>query len=408
MTLPVYVLGGAQTDFADNWTKNGRGLFGLVEESVVEALAVTELEADAVQVAHVANAAAELFSGQAQLGGFVNCLYPEWADLPTSRHEAACASGSMAVLSAMAELEAGRYDCALVVGAELLRNVDGRTAARLMGTAAWQDELTEDRLPWPGLFSDVADAYAERYGIAYEHLARIAEINLANARRNPNAQSRDWTFEPGAFQSDDSANPVVAGMLRKQDCGRITDGAAAVVLATEPFASVWAERRGKTLDGVARVLGWGHRSAPMPLASKLCLGDEQGYLFPHLRRAVTEAFTRAGISGPDQLDVIETHDCFTISEYVAIDHLGITEPGGAWKAIEDDAITRDGRLPMNPSGGLIGAGHPVGATGVRMLLDVQRQVTGAAGQYQVDGARTAATLNIGGSFTTVASFVVGV
>lgn len=144
-------------------------------------------------------------------------------------------------------------------------------------------------------------------------------------------------------------------MLRKQDCGRISDGAAAIVLATEPFARDWAARRGIDMSCVARLLGWGHRSAPIMLADKLRIGVDQPYLFPHLRAAITDAYSRAGISGPDDLDVIETHD-----------HFGITDPGGAWKAIEDGIIAFDGRLPVNPSGGLIGLGHPVGATGVRM------------------------------------------
>ncbi|GAA5061924.1 acetyl-CoA C-acetyltransferase [Thermocatellispora tengchongensis] len=408
MTTPIFVLGGEQSDFRDSWTTGGGGLHDLMAYTVAGALERTRLDPAAVQTAHVTNFAGEVFNHQAQLGGFVNRLYPEWADLPTSRHEAACASGSIGVLAAMAELQAGRYDCALVVGAEIMRHVGGQTAARRMGIAAWHErEVTDDRLPWPGQFSDIADAYAERHGLAYPHLARIAEVNLGNAKRNPRAQTRSWTFEPGAFTCDDTLNPVVAGMLRKQDCGRITDGAAAVVLAGEPFARRWARERGIALSSVARVRGWGHRGAPILLAEKLRLGATQKYLFPHLRRAITDAYARAGLAGPGDLDVIETHDCFTITEYVAIDHFGITEPGAAWQAVEDDVITREGRLPVNPSGGLIGLGHPVGATGVRMVLDAQRQVTGTAGDYQIDGATTAATLNIGGSFTTVVGFVIG-
>jgi len=109
----------------------------------------------------------------------------------------------------------------------------------------------------------------------------------------------------------------------------------------------------------------------------------------------------------DGIDGLETHDCFTPSEYLAIDHVGITGPGESWKAIENGDLEIGGRLPVNPSGGLIGGGHPVGATGVRMLVDASRQVTGRAGEFQVEGARTFATLNIGGSTTTTVSFVVG-
>ena len=129
---------------------------------------------------------------------------------------------------------------------------------------------------------------------------------------------------------------------------------------------------------------------------------------PHVRRAITDAFSRAGVADVSAIDGIETHDCFTPSEYMAIDHFGITAPGESWKAIEEGQLERNGSIPMNPSGGLIGGGHPVGATGVRMVLDASRQVTGRAGDNQVDGAQTFATLNIGGSTTTTVSFVVAV
>ena len=125
---------------------------------------------------------------------------------------------------------------------------------------------------------------------------------------------------------------------------------------------------------------------------------------PHLRQAVLDAFDRAKVT-LDDIDALETHDCFTPSEYIAIDHIGLTGPGESWKAIEEGAIEIGGRLPINPSGGLIGGGHPVGASGVRMLLDASKQVSGSAGGYQVEGADTAATVNFGGSTATTVSFV---
>jgi acetyl-CoA C-acetyltransferase len=129
---------------------------------------------------------------------------------------------------------------------------------------------------------------------------------------------------------------------------------------------------------------------------------------PHVRRAITDAFRRAGVADVSGIDGIETHDCFTSSEYMAIDHFGITAPGESWKAVEEGTLERDGATPVNPSGGLIGGGHPVGATGVRMVVDAANQVSGTSGDTQVDGARTFATLNIGGSTTTTVSFVVAV
>ena len=131
-------------------------------------------------------------------------------------------------------------------------------------------------------------------------------------------------------------------------------------------------------------------------------------MLPHVRRAITDAFARAGVEGVVGIDGIETHDCFTPSEYAAIDHFGITAPGMSWQAVEDGTLERDGATPVNPSGGLIGGGHPVGATGVRMVLDSARQTSGTAGATQVEGARRFATLNIGGSTATTVTFVVGV
>ena len=121
-----------------------------------------------------------------------------------------------------------------------------------------------------------------------------------------------------------------------------------------------------------------------------------------------DARERAGVRDLSEINAVETHDCFTTTEYMAIEHLGLTAPGAAWQAIEDGSIEIGGRLPVNPSGGLIGCGHPVSATGVRMALDAWRQTTGRAGDYQVEGARNVQTLNIGDSATTTVSVVVGV
>ena len=127
----------------------------------------------------------------------------------------------------------------------------------------------------------------------------------------------------------------------------------------------------------------------------------------HVKKAIDDAFARAGMQGVADIDGIETHDCFTSTEYMAIDHFGITKPGESWKAIESGEIEIGGRIPINASGGLIGLGHPVGATGVRMLLDCYKQCTDHAGEYQIENAKNISTLNIGGSATTVVSFVVG-
>jgi acetyl-CoA C-acetyltransferase len=409
MAQPVYILGGYQSDFASNWQRNGIELFDGFRDTVLHGLQATSLDPRDIEVAHVGNFTAELFCGQGHLGGFFAATHPAFAQLPAARHEAACASGSIAALAASAEIEAGRYDLAAVIGIEVMRNVPGdQAAAYIGGTAMWNGhECTDVRYPWPHLFSALGDEYERRYGLRYEHLAHIAENNFANARRNPNAQTRRWSFNAQSFTEDDAANPVIEGRIRKHDCGQLTDGAAVIFLASANRAQQYARQRGISLDDVPHIQGWGHRTAPIAYQPKIDASRDQAYVFPHVRATIQDAFQRAGIRSVDDLDGIETHDCFTTTEYMAIDHFGITAPGASWQAIEGGDIEMGGRIPVNASGGLIGLGHPVGATGVRMLLDSYKQCTNSAGSYQIGAARRVATLNIGGSATTVVSFVVG-
>jgi acetyl-CoA C-acetyltransferase len=256
---------------------------------------------------------------------------------------------------------------------------------------------------WPFTFSEVAREYDRRYGLRDEHLHRIAASNFANARTNPMAQTRGWATSPACFTADDEANPQVVGRVRRYDCSQVTDGGAGIVLVSDR----WLGEHGDGLAGpVARISGWGHRNASLSLQDKLDASADAEYVFPHVREAITDAFSRAGVKDVFALDGIETHDCFTISQYMAIDHFGITKPGCSGEAVDSGITERGGALPMNPSGGLIGGGHPVGATGVRMLLDSYLQVTGQATGYQVEGARRFATLNIGGSAATAVCTVV--
>jgi acetyl-CoA C-acetyltransferase len=404
----VYVLGGWQSDFAANWAREGIDLAGAFTRVVQAGLSATGLEPKDIECGHVGNFAGELFAEQGLLGGFFGLIHPDLDGLPAARHEAACASGSVAILAAAAEIEAGRYDLACIVGIEQMRNVPGRQAAKHLAAAAYpKHEFPEGEFVWPGVFSEVSDEYQRRYGLKYEHLMKIAQTNFGNAKRNPNAQTRRWTFNPESFTRDDQANPVVSGNIRKQDCGQISDGAAVVFLASPKRAAEYANTHGVPLNSLPRIRGWGHRTAPIGFHDKVKNAEGQPYVFPQVRRAIEDARKRAGIMSVDNIDVVETHDCFTVTEYVAIDHLGITAPGEAWKVIEEGDIEIGGRMPINPSGGLMGCGHPVGATGVRMALDAFKQVTGQAGDYQVPNARTCQTLNIGGSATTTVSLIIG-
>ena len=410
MPREVYILGGAQTDFARNIEREGGGMFELFRDVAEAAFTATQIEPKEVEVAHVGNFVGELFAGQGQLGGFFGHVHPDLAGIPASRHEAACASGSIAILAAAAEIEAERYGLALVLGIELMRNVPGQKAAEYLGAAAWTGrEAQEARYLWPYMFSQVAAEYEERFGLDRSHLHAISENNFANAKRNPNSQTRGWSLGPDNFsESNDEANPPIEGSLRKSDCGQVTDGAAAIFLASREVAEAYARKRGIPMESIPRIKGWGHSTAPLLYSTKVTASRGESYIFPSVRKAMTDALTRAEMPDIYACDGVEVHDCFSITEYMAIDHFGITPPGESWRAIEDGTIALGGKLPVNPSGGLIGLGHPVGATGVRMMLDSWRQVTGNAGDYQVEGANNMACFNVGGSATTSVSFVVGV
>lgn len=409
MSAPVYILGGCQTDFARNWLKEGKDIVAMIQETVAGGLTATGIDAKEVEVAHVGNFAAELYCKQGHLGGFLAEIDPAFSGIPTSRHEAACASGSVAMLMASAEIEAGRYHLALIVGVEQMKTVDPATGGDFLGTAAWYEQEAKGvEFPFPKLFGRLGDEYEKRFGLKEEHLARIAEINFSNARRNPQAQTRGWfTNETQNLTSGKYANPV-AGRLKVRDCSQVTDGASSLFLASETFARQYAARRGLKLAQLPRILGWGHHTAPMKFATKIAESKNSPYVLPHTRRAIIDAFRRAALPDVWSVQGIETHDCFTTSEYMAIDHFGMTKPGEAWKAIEEGVIEFGGKLPINASGGLIGCGHPVGATGTRQALDAFKQVTGQAGDYQIDGAKKIATLNIGGSGTTTVALVIGV
>lgn len=404
----VYVLGGYQTDFEIHYARAGKNVVDVICDTVRGGLDAAQLDAGDIGVAHVGNFIGEHTCYQGHLNSFFLEADPVFSGLPTSRHEAACASGGVSVLAAMADIEAGRYECACVLGVEMERNLPTRETAAHLGLAAWYErECRGIDFPWPRLFSRLADEYERRYGLKRAHLAHLARNFFMNARRNPNAQTRNWTITDEHFAENDEKNPRIEGRIRRQDCSQVTDGGAAVFLASEPFARNYARRHGIHEDNLVRIKGWGHRTARIGFDDKIAEGADGPYVFPQVRGAIQDAFRRAGLPGVDAVDFIETHDCFTPTAYMAIDHFGITAPGENWRAIEEGVVDFGGRLPLNPSGGLIGVGHPVGASGVRMLLDVFKQVAGAAGDYQVDGARNGVMFNMGGSATTNVSIIAG-
>jgi len=412
----VYILGGAQTDFERNWTKEGKGMVALLKEVLADGLNgagisfddISDLNSENRVACFVGNFIAEKYVDQGHLGAFLTEVNPAFYGVPSARYEAACASSSVAIDAAATKIRADEYDVCVVVGWELMKTVESNIGGDYLGRAAYYEKEGKGiDLPFPKLFGKLADETLKKYPELDEKrymdaLARISVINYSNAKRNPLAQTRKWfmSYEQASTR-DTATNPLVGGRLGVSDCSQVTDGAAVVVLASERFVN---ERK---ISNKPVIKGYGHRTAPLLFDKKMADNEGNEYILPWTRQAVLDAYKRSGLT-VDDIDVFETHDCFTSSEYAAISAFGLTGPGKEYEAVESGLIAFDGDKPINPSGGLIGCGHPVGASGARMLLDLYKQVTGNAGGYQIKGAKTGMMLNIGGSATTNYVFVVGI
>ena len=411
----VYILGGAQTDFERNWKKEGKGMVALLKEVLADGLAgagltfddIKALNSDNSVACFVGNFIAEKYVDQGHLGAFLTEVNEAFYGVPSARYEAACASSSVAIDAALTKIHADEYDVCIVVGWELMKTVESKTGGDYLGRAAYYEKEGKGiELPFPKLFGKLADETLKKYPKLDEKrymdaLAKISVINYGNAKRNHLAQTRKWfmSYEQ-ASNRDTETNPLVGGKLAVSDCSQVTDGAAVVVLCSEKFIK---DRR---IKGKPIIKGYGHRVAPILFEKKMCDNQNSKYILPWTRQAVLDAYRRSNLT-VDDIDIFETHDCFTSSEYAAISAFGLTEPGKEYEAIENGLITFDGSKPINPSGGLIGCGHPVGASGARMMLDLYKQVTKTAGNYQVADVKNGLMLNIGGSATTNYVFVVG-
>lgn len=414
MHKKVYIMGGAQTDFERNWTKEGKNMIALLKEAIEDGFKAACFSFDELkrlnrenQVAvFVGNFIAEQYISQGHLGALLTEVNPAFYGVPSARYEAACASGSAAIDAAISKIEAGDYDVCIVVGWEIMKSVDSKKSGDILGRAAYYEkECKGIDLPFPKLFGRLAEETIKKYGLNETYyldvLAKISCINYENAKRNPLAQTRKWfmSFQEASCRGSES-NPIVGGLLGVSDCSQVTDGAAVVILCSENYA------KRNDLKDLAVVKGFGHRTAPMLFDKKIAENVDSKYILPWTRQACLDAYKRAQLT-VDDIDIFETHDCFTSSEYVAISAFGITAPGKEYEAVEDGTIAFNGAKPINPSGGLIGCGHPVGASGVRMFVDLDKQITGKAGRYQVAGARNGMMLNIGGSATTNYVFIIG-
>lgn len=412
----VYILGGAQTDFERNWSKEGKNVIALLKEVVTDGFKnskidydyVIELNKDNKIACFIGNFMAEKYIDQGHLGALMTEVDSAFYGVPSARYEAACASGSVALDAAISKIKLEEYDMAIVVGWELMKTVDSKVCGEYLGRAAYYEKEGKDlEYPFPVFFGRITDEVIKRYkineNIFMDTLSIISNKNYSNAKRNPLAQTRKWFMNlEKASSRGETYNPFIGGKLAVSDCSQVTDGAAMVVLVSENFL----KRMNLNVKDYSLIKGYGHRVAPMQLQNKLKESISNEYILPWTRKAIEDAYRRANLSVKD-IDFFETHDCFSCSEYIAVSAFGICNPGDEYKVIKSGMTDFDGSIPVNASGGLIGCGHPVGASGVRMMLDLHKQITGQAEAYQLRKARNGMMLNIGGTATTNYTFILG-
>lgn len=367
----------------------GHSRFGKLADDTLESL-IVQVATEAIANAGIEPGQIdEIYLGQFNSGmmplAFPSSLAlqvsPDLANVPATRVENACASGSAAFQQGTKSLLAGTAKTVLVIGAEKMTHAGAEVVGAGLLGADYDMAGKASTTGFTGLFAEVAKHYGKRYGDGNlgDVLGSIAAKNHRNGVDNPYAQLRKDLGEDFCRTVSDK-NPMVADPLRRTDCSPVSDGAAAVVLSVSPTGGVTAP---------VRLAGFGQANDFFPAARR------DPTAFAATRVSWQRAMTMAGVELAD-LDFAEVHDCFTIAELLMYESIGLTEPGRGARAIEEGWVFKDGKLPVNVSGGLKAKGHPVGATGVSQHVISAMQLTGTAGGMQLANPRRAAVQNMGG------------
>jgi acetyl-CoA C-acetyltransferase len=377
------IVGWAHSPFGKLEDPDIEALIGRVAGAALEDAGVTPDQIDATFVSLFNNG----FSKQDFPASLVLQHIPDLRFKPITRLENACASGSAAVHSARDFIGAGRGRFTLVIGVEKMTATPGREVGEYLLKAAYQKEEADIPAGFAGVFGRIAERYFQRYGDQSDALAAIAAKNHKNGVDNPYAQMRkDLGYE--FCRNVSEKNPYVAPPLKRTDCSLVSDGAAALVLADEETAS--------SMDKAVRF------RAAVQVNDFLPISKRDITQFEGAAEAWKRALAVAGIT-LDDLSFVESHDCFTIAELLEYEAMGLTPPGQGARAVLEGWTAKDGRLPVNPSGGLKAKGHPIGATGVSMHAITAMQLTGQAGAMQLPKADLGAVFNMGGA--AVANYV---
>jgi acetyl-CoA C-acetyltransferase len=380
----VAVVGAYQTRFGELWDKSLRDL-GV--EAGLGAIKDAKLEKDKIQSLYVGNMSAGRFVGQEHLGALL-AGNMGLGHIPATRCEAACASGSVAFRDAYFAVASGHTDVALIVGVEKMTDVHGSGALTTLAAAGDQEWEASIGLTFAGLYALMARKHMHEFGTTREQMAQVALTNHKNGLKNKLAQ-----FQMAITLEDALTSTMIADPLRLFDCSPITDGAAAVVIASENVA--------KNLNvQPVYVLGTGHGT------DSIALHDRKTYTESLATKAAAkQAFEMAGLQR-NNIDVTEVHDCFTINEIIALEDLGFVEKGRGGKFVEAGGIDLNGDVPTNTCGGLKVCGHPVGATGVRQVAEITKLLRGECFN-PINGAEKGLNLNIGGSGATAVVNIFG-
>jgi acetyl-CoA C-acetyltransferase len=367
----VAIVGVGLTHFGELWEQSLRDIF---TDAALTAIADSGL--DRIDSMYIGSMSPGLFVQQEHIASLL-ADYLGVAGIPAAHIESACASGGLAVRQAFIEVASGVSEIVLAGGVEKMN--DGSDVTFALSSASDQEYEAFHGITFPGLYAMIARAHMHRYGTTHEQLAQVAVKNHANGMKNPFAQFRmPLTIEAVLRAS------MVADPLGLMDCSPVTDGAAAVILTTTDLA----EKLGKPYAVI--------RSS-VNTTDQIALHNRDDIAgLPAVGKAAARSFKETGL-GPDDLDVIEVHDCFTIAELVVMEELGLVERGKSGPAVVDGMTALDGKIPVNSSGGLKSKGHPVGATGVAQVIEIVEQLRGSAGERQVKDARIGMAQNMGGS-----------
>lgn len=346
----------------------------LIKQASLDAIENSHINLNEIDAVYIGN-----YSSQFAMQGHIAAIVSEQLGLTTeiTRVESACASGSLAVKQGILALLSGRYKNILVIGVEKMTNVTIDTATKILSTAASNEEM-QHGFTFPSLFALIANAYFDKYQANETHLAKVAVKNHDNALLNPLAH-----FQKQITVEDVLNSRVIASPLKLLDCSPISDGAAAVILTSEDAIDHSTQKP-------VYILGMGHVVGPISLFNRSDLCS-----IPSVVSAAKKAYEMAGIT-PKDISFAELHDCFTIAELIEMEDLGFCNKGQAKKLIDNDETKRNGKIPINLSGGLKAKGHPVGATGVAQIVEVVKQLRGEAGDRQINKAKYGLTCNLGG------------